>query len=377
MLPLINTILESIRLLVSVTFDIKILRQLFSLTLALLDFARGEWKNAILSFLGVFSRDWLLIGVVGKTGRWVYNFISPDIQENLEEDIFKSGKSMFIGVWLWLASILSPSFIRKRINSLIENINIKAKKINEEIESIEKRAQAGVIPTGYVLDIPTIDMDRIPSFADIQNFQMILRQPLILCNISIKEILKKSYDISVFKIFLEFLNIPTDKRLDDYCEKTFGSTDTPTHTDPVLVAASQLKNSLDESSEPSPPPQAPPASPPAPPPPPALASPQAPPASPQAPPASPQAPPVLASPAPSPAPSPALPAQAPPPAPSPGFFGSRMFGQQRPFSPPKAFQDFAGHFKKRGTHNSLMGGSRKKRQTKNRKTRKSTSLPQQ
>ena len=135
-LPLINTILESIRLLVSVTFDIKILRQLFSLTLALLDFARGEWKNAILSFLGVFSRDWLLIGVVGKTGRWVYNFISPDIQENLEEDIFKSGKSMFIGVWLWLASILSPSFIRKRINSLIENINIKAKKINEEIESI-------------------------------------------------------------------------------------------------------------------------------------------------------------------------------------------------------------------------------------------------
>ena len=53
------------------TYDNTRLRQLFSLIIALFDISRGEWKDGVLSLLGIFSKDWLFVGLVGKNSGFV------------------------------------------------------------------------------------------------------------------------------------------------------------------------------------------------------------------------------------------------------------------------------------------------------------------
>ncbi len=44
-------------------------------TSVIYDVSRGEWRDGVLSFLGVFSNNWMFLGIMGKTFRWVYNFL--------------------------------------------------------------------------------------------------------------------------------------------------------------------------------------------------------------------------------------------------------------------------------------------------------------
>jgi ABC-type amino acid transport system permease subunit len=113
--------LESCRLLVITNkYDNPTLRKILSVVLAILDVSRGEWRNGILSLLGVFSRETLLTGVVLKTARFIYSWISPDIQQSIETGLYSASKSMFIGGWLWLLSVVAPDYLRVTLNKLID-----------------------------------------------------------------------------------------------------------------------------------------------------------------------------------------------------------------------------------------------------------------
>ena len=218
-LPLLNTVIEAIRLLVTVTFDNQLLRQLFSLSLALLDVARGEWKDGILSFLGVFGKDWMFMGIVGKTARWIYNFMSPNIQENLEENLFQGGKSIFAGFWLWLGSVTSPALVRSQINELIAKGNSTVEEINKKIDKVEEVSQKEAAKAGMKVTFPRVPLDKMPSFDDIQNFQIIIQQPAVFCNPSFQTILKPALAIPPLRVFLEMLNVPTiDEKIAEYCK---------------------------------------------------------------------------------------------------------------------------------------------------------------
>jgi hypothetical protein len=234
-LPMINAILESIRLFVSMNplFDIKILRQILSIVLAIFDISRGEWKDGILSLLGVYSRNMLLIGVLGKTTRWVYNFISPDIQNRLEEDLYASGKSMFVGFWLWTLTVVSPDFVRIRVQELMDNARENVENFNEKIDAIEARAQQEASIRGATVKFPRVPMDRFPSFDDIQNLQSILHQPAVFCNPSFQSILKPALKIPPLRIALELMNIPTlSEKIAEHCKNV--------PTDIVAAAAQEF-----------------------------------------------------------------------------------------------------------------------------------------
>ena len=175
-LPTINYILEACRLIVITNnLESPMLRKLLSVIIAMLDVLRGEWKKGILSFIGVFNREAVLIGILGKTALTMYNWISPNIQTKLEEVIYASSKSMFIGSWLHVVSIVAPNFVREKINKII-----------------------------VLGDFPA---------HDIQKLQQIFQDKELVCKL--RASIESAKEEPPIKLILELLNVPND--LEAYC----------------------------------------------------------------------------------------------------------------------------------------------------------------
>jgi hypothetical protein len=184
------------------------LRKILSVVLAILDVSRGEWRDGVLSLLGVVSKETLVAGIVAKTARFVYNFISPDIQTRLESDIYDSAKSMFIGSWLWLLSVASPDFLRAQINKLFDASKEALQKFKDTMKPIQEQAIAKGKSLGLSVKFPEIPLTALPSFIDIQNLQSIFHQPEIVCNPMFQAALKGPSQIPAIRVLLELLNIP-------------------------------------------------------------------------------------------------------------------------------------------------------------------------
>ena len=176
LIPAITMFLEACRLLVITNrFDSPMLRKILSVVLGVFDIIRGEWKTGVLSLIGIYSREVLVIGLIGKTINLMYNWISPDLQSQGQSHIYSSMKSLLIGGWLYLLSIVAPERIRQKINQLV--------------------------PLG---DFPQ---------DNIQKIQSLFHDPKIVC--SLKDKIVSAREESPIRIILELLNVPND--LDAYC----------------------------------------------------------------------------------------------------------------------------------------------------------------
>jgi hypothetical protein len=159
--------------------------------------------------MGVYSKTFMFYGMIGKVGRWVYDFISPDIQTRLEDDLLAGGKSMVVGFWLWFLNLVSPKIVQNTINTLLQTVNMPLELLNKQIDAIEQQAQATAAPLGAKVEFPRIPMDKVPSFEDIQNFQAILHRPEIFCSEGFQAIFTPAIAIPPLRLAFELLNIPT------------------------------------------------------------------------------------------------------------------------------------------------------------------------
>jgi hypothetical protein len=173
------------------------------------DVLRGEWRDGIMSFMGFFSQSWMIYGMIGKTARWVYNFIAPDIQQRIESDVYAGFKSMLLGYWLWVASIVSPDYVRLAIQNLIDTAKEPLEQINETLASLEKQAQKSAAAIGAQVTFPRLPLEKLPSFEDIQNFQTLLHQPELYCSPAFQSALAPAMAIPVLRLVFELLDIPT------------------------------------------------------------------------------------------------------------------------------------------------------------------------
>jgi hypothetical protein len=175
-IPAINIFLEACRLLVITNrFDNPMLRKILSVVLGVFDIIRGNWKAGVLSLMGIYSRELLVVGLIGKTIGLMYNWISPDIQEKKISIIYSSVKSMIIGGWLHILSIVAPEEIRQKIGQLV--------------------------PLG---DFPQ---------DNIQKIQTLFHDPKIVCALKDKIIVAR--EEAPIRIVLELLNVPDD--LEAFC----------------------------------------------------------------------------------------------------------------------------------------------------------------
>jgi hypothetical protein len=213
-LPIINTFLETLRLMATFgPLENDFLRMLFSAATAVLEVARGEWRNGVLSALGVFGPWYVYAGTIGKVFRLVYGFVAPDIQDGLEEHMFEAAKSLLVGPWLWLFSLTAPAFIRDQMTKLTETLKTQVENFNGVVADLESAAQAQAAPLGLRVDFKRLDPALVPSFDDIQQIQRLLRAPEVQCLDATQAALAPLAKQAAFRVILELLGVTVDPAL--------------------------------------------------------------------------------------------------------------------------------------------------------------------
>jgi len=166
-------------------------RKILSIVMAIFDLLKGDWKKAILSFMGFFSSDILIIGAISKIFLSMFETINPDRQESIIYGAYGTIKSLLVGILLSILQIGAPMQGRDYIMQLIKDIDN-----NHEVN----------------------------SWDDINNIQMIFDNPKITCNNQFQESLKSLP--SIVKIVAQLLSIPKKKEVaegekDEKVNKTF------------------------------------------------------------------------------------------------------------------------------------------------------------
>jgi hypothetical protein len=210
-IPAINSVLETCRILVSnKVMNIGYLRKILSIVLAIFDVSRGEWRDGVLSFMGYFGNDMMFFGQTLKSARWVYNLISPAIQEQLENNIYASGKSLFIGFVLWILNTVSPDYMKQSLNNLLEaawkqndELTQTLKTVGSQLDEKAKTSGAQVVYKGRN------PIKEFPTLTDIQNFQSIVQQPEVFCSKEFQAALAPALQVAPLRLLIELLNIPT------------------------------------------------------------------------------------------------------------------------------------------------------------------------
>ena len=208
-LPITNAILELFRLMVTLSpIQFPFIRNLLTITIAIFDVLRGEWKYGLFSLLGLFGNKPLLFGVFLKIVRDAWLLVEPGLAKQLRTNIFKASKSMVVGFWLWSFATFAPDYIRTPLEAGVGPFRQLVDTLNEQVAGFQLQANAAAEPLGIKVTFPTVPTDIVPSFADIQNLQTIVQQPEVYCSAPVKALLEPVRALPPLRFVLEMLNIP-------------------------------------------------------------------------------------------------------------------------------------------------------------------------
>jgi hypothetical protein len=211
-IPFITYVVEALRLMVTVgPYKSDFTRKLLSVSLGIFDVMNGEWKKGIMSLLGLFGETPSLIGAVGRNFLTIWNYIAPDIQNDLTDNVFSASKSLISGFWLNMISTFAPEDVRDIINKVLGKLRPLASNYNKQMAQIQERAQAEASKLGYTIQFPKLPLDDVPSADDLINVITILRRPEVICSKEMWGAIQPLLDEPILRILLELFLIPTSQ----------------------------------------------------------------------------------------------------------------------------------------------------------------------
>lgn len=205
---LLEVVVETIRLIFSIGPQSNdMARKTLSIVLAIIDVSKGNWKHALMSFAGVFGKYPLLAGLLAKVFMTVLQRIAPDILDSLVFTSYMSTKSIVIGTLTWIVTTFSPDLVRKSISKSLEKMSSSDGVLGKARNIIEKKMESDPI---YEVKFKNVLKSLTLSFDDLQNLQMIARQPAIMCSKDFQDALDGVREIPPMRLIFELYNIPTD-----------------------------------------------------------------------------------------------------------------------------------------------------------------------
>ena len=144
-------------------------RKLLSIVVAILDLVRGDWKKAILTFVGYYGSSPLLIGQALKTYLTVIQMLSPTIQIKLPYFMYDSVKSMVFGVLLSIIQIGAPKQVRDQLEKMLTTLSDVQKDIDAKLNAL----------TPPLSSRP--DYFKV-NFSNLNDLQAILDDPVYICS---------------------------------------------------------------------------------------------------------------------------------------------------------------------------------------------------
>jgi hypothetical protein len=213
----IYTILDVLRVSLSATgTESPAFRKILSLTLALADFLRGDWKKALMSFAGFYGSNYVMFGFFGKMFLDVFSLINPELQMAIIYGTKDIIKSLIAGSLLFIYQIAAPAVARQPLAEYFAEVE----KAVQERRLSELRDNPDA-PAGAELKI--VPSYLVPTFQHIQNLQAALGSPITFCNLkeTILQMVGNTQNPNwIMTLFFQLLNIPTTaESIDEKCGK--------------------------------------------------------------------------------------------------------------------------------------------------------------
>lgn len=222
-LPIVSAMLDMLRILFTNVFDVATARIVLSLSLTFLDLLRGDWQNALLSLLGAVSKRGVLLGFFGKLVHNAWYLIAPDIRRQLSDSVYRSGKSVIVGFFLWGFTTFSPQFILQTVQRSLDQVRDVITDFNNKSAAAEDKVKSTAAQVGVDVEFPKVPLSMVPSLDDVQNLQVLARTPEIYCSKEVQDILRPLFLIPPLRLALELLNIPTvSSQIDAQCSDLEG-----------------------------------------------------------------------------------------------------------------------------------------------------------
>lgn len=207
--PLLSGLLDMLRLLLgNPMFDIKIVRILLSISLSVMDLMRGDWKTSLISLMGVMGSQAAVASFFLKMVRYMWLFISPDLQVQLRTDTFRASKSLVVGFFLWIFTLLAPMPIRTSMSSAFNRLHDFAKDLKTQLDAVQTTLQTQS-PNRVKIIFPKLPLASVPTLDDIQNLQAIMHEPSLVCTTEVQLLIKGMLSNVPLRLILELLNVPT------------------------------------------------------------------------------------------------------------------------------------------------------------------------
>jgi hypothetical protein len=212
--PMINAVLESLRILNSVIFYVdpmgigQISRNLLTIIMVCLDLARGNMYHAIFTSFGFIGNNPMYIGIILKILRDAIMLVSPDLRTDLRDILFKSSKSFVTGFSIWLFTTMSPQFVRAPVGLLFARVSDMIDSINNSLNISEEKIKRTPIGRIATITLPRIPDDRIPDVNNLYALREALREPVIYCDEKISKLIEELRGVPPFALFFDLALIP-------------------------------------------------------------------------------------------------------------------------------------------------------------------------
>ena len=166
--------------------------------LALLELFRGDWKKAILTFMGFYGTTPLLAGQLGKVFLYLFERLSPTIQDRMVYGAWDAGKSLLVGLLLSVFQLTAPLSVRKPVMDLLETLSQGKKALDQTL------VEAGLEPRSDEFE---------PTWANINRLQAVNQDPVFICSCEYQEVIKNIGDSTLMKLILQLLGLPVNEEM--------------------------------------------------------------------------------------------------------------------------------------------------------------------
>jgi hypothetical protein len=176
-------------------------RKILSILISLIDLLRGDWKKAILSFMGYYGTSPLLMGQMTKVYLSLFQTLSPTLQDSIMYGVLDSTKSFIIGALLAIFKITAPEGVRLPLIGMLEKIAKKKAEIDGTLVDAGLSARSDSFS---------------PTFDDFNNIQALMDDPEFICSSEFETLIEQVNNTAIINMILQILRIPVTKEFRAY-----------------------------------------------------------------------------------------------------------------------------------------------------------------
>jgi len=175
-------------------------RKFLSVAVAVFDFLQGDWKKAILSFMGYYSSEYTFMGQLGKIYLTLFQTLSPRIRDNFIFGTFNAIKSLGIGVLLELFKIFARYEVRKPVMDALETIATNKKAVDTILQGENLK------PLPEYMEV---------SYDKLGDLQGVMDDPAFICSTEYKVLLDGRIKSKILDVLLTMQGIPLTARFEE------------------------------------------------------------------------------------------------------------------------------------------------------------------